>query len=153
MPTVVSESVVVDGPGGVITEGFDVLVRRGVYVVSRQDSGLVGLFSHHVDVFGDVYGFTNGIKLGVSDVISAQSVVVHDNAIVSGGLVGIDVSGLINRVYNLGTVVGMSSGIFTDNTSRNTTSNVVVNHGIISGGNFAIYAKNAAVFLKNYGEI
>ncbi len=90
----------------------DATVMAGVSVGSSNGVGLYASSSaHDLTVLGQVAGYQAGIRLGNSAPDANNRLVIGENGVVFGALVGVAVFGQGARVYNLGDIYGNDIGI------------------------------------------
>ena len=156
MTTTVSSDYSGSASGGTIPQGNDGLVPRGVSVLAYGAgvTGIAGNGSHHMQIWGDLFGDGIGLLLGDNTQLGVEVAKVYSGGSISSNSTAVKMLGTSNLVVNYGNISGNHEAITSYNSSSGDYSSTlsVRNFGNISAIDFAIDVQGH-LYLQNYGTI
>jgi hypothetical protein len=132
------------GPTGVnIANGTYCVVRRGIYIVSSDDVGILCSGLTKLQVFGEVFGRKTGVYLGRNNFPDFDVLTVSADGTVSSTQTGVVLLGANCRIYNGGEIFGLDKGVYFQ-TFIEKSSLIIKNSGKIFSDDVAIYCDNSS---------
>ncbi|MDO6963643.1 calcium-binding protein [Rhizobium alvei] len=140
-----------------LADNEDVFIARNILVASTDNYGIFGGGSYNfINIQGTLAAALVALRVGGEPFLSSRNhlIVGRDGYIGSlGNSAAVEMSSYDSRIENRGEISGRNFGITVNGTNDNSQT-VILNKGVISGPEIAVYRVGDEDFLlRNHGEI